>query len=301
MKKTLTRHKVAKCKNSTTLFYERYPEHRFTGFHEYHSTPSYFLDSIQLGGCVGVEVEMEFGRNPYGRDIFTTTLDSNVLWCSKDASLPSSGMEICSVPLLPGDATSASFWEPITNRLVELGARSYKETSTGLHVHIDRREFVSKGANENYAIQCARAIYGLYVQESPWKRRLFGRASNNYAKANIGGTILKFVQTTLPEAIHSKECVSKLVDDARSGSDDRYSEFNVKPFKTVEFRCGKGTLNPVRIAAIAEFCYLFARYCKSFGHRIAMTSQKHFEAFIARHSKKNSQLKSIFSQNQEEQ
>lgn len=303
--KKLNRHKVSKCLEKTTLFYERYPEFRFTGFHEYHMLPNHFTTSVNIGGRVGVEIELDFPRNPNGRSIFVTCIDSNILWCSKDGSLTGvSPMEICTVPLLKGDAIAPAFWKPITTRLVELGGRSYRDRSTGLHVHVDRREFYPKDATttakQSYAIQCARALYGLYVQNSAWKLRLFGRLNNNYAKNNIGGEILKFIQTTLPEAVHSKECVEKLIKDAREGSDDRYSEFNVKPTTTVEFRCGKGTLNPDRIATIAEFCLLFAKYCKMFGKRIAQTSQKHFEKFMVRHSKANSPLKAIFQQNEEE-
>lgn len=285
--------------------FENYPEANWTGFHDYHSTPSNFTESIYTNnGCIGIEIEMDFPENDSGRQLFTNSLSSNMLWASRDSSLSGrSPMEICTVPLMEHDAVSPAFWRQITRRLVKLGARSHKNPSTGLHVHVSRKLFYKERAdpgNDQYEILCARTLYGLYVQDAPWKKKLFQRSSNRYAQENVSGEIIKLVQTTLPEILHSKPAVQKMIQEARSGASDRYSEFNVTNVTTIEFRCGKGTLSPERIAATAEFALLFAKYCRSYGKKIYLTSQKHFDAFIARHARTNSILKTIFSAEEEE-
>ena len=297
--------KISKCIDVDAQKYENYPTANYTGFNGYHTLPSNFTRSVnELGGCCGVEIEMSFDKNEWGRKIFTDSLSSNLIWASSDGSLSGvQPLEICTVPLMRYDATSPAFWKPLCKRLVQLGARSRKNATTGLHVHVDRRNFYSKtdrAGSDEYEIMCARTIYGLYVQDAPWKKTLFQRSNNNYAVKNIQGEIMKVVQTILPEAIRSKECVEKIINEARGGAIERYSEFNCTNAKTIEFRCGKGTLNPERIAATAEFALIFADYCRAYGKRIPMTSQKHFEAFVARHARKNSMLRTIFKPSEEE-
>lgn len=280
--------KVTKCIDPVAMKFESYPEFHSTGQHGYHSVPGPFLKSIEIGGCIGVEIEMAFTHKPGGCTVFCNSLDSNMIWASSDSSISGPGaLEICTVPLMEHDAISPRFWEQITNRLVDLGARSYDNGTTGLHVHVDRKMFkTQKNSTSERDMICARTLYGLYVQDAPWKRKIFQRQGNSsYAKNNIVGQLMKTIQTILPEAIKSKTCVDKLITEAYNTAGDRYSEFNTTPQTTIEFRCGKGTLNPKRIAAIAEFCLLFARYCRSYGAKIPQTSQKHFEAFICRHAK----------------
>lgn len=298
------RHRVAKCLSNEEVFYDTYPAIRYSGLHGYHTTPEVFTQTVHtMNACVGVEIELSFPTDTDGRALFLEQAESNIIWCSQDSSITGAfPMEICTIPLLPGDAIAPSFWKPLTDRLTKLGARSWNNQSTGLHVHVSKNQFYTKRRdpnNDNYEIMCARAIYGMYVQDAPWKRKMFGRGSNTYALANIGGQILKFVQTTLPEAIRSKECVARLIEDAENGASDRKSEFNVRNKNTVEFRCGKGTLNPESIARIAEFCLLFAKYCRTYGDKISQTSQKHFEDFICRHAKKNSPIIKILKNDEE--
>lgn len=297
--KKKTRKKISKCTDETRMRFENYPDIITTGFHQYHTLPSWFTRSVdEIGGCVGVEIEMSFQENTNGRSVFTNTLGSNLLWASSDSSITGhEPLEICTVPLLRHDAISPAFWKPITNRLVGLGARSYNNCSTGLHVHLDKRMFVKEGETpKNFDIMVARIIYGLYVQDAPWKRRVFQRnGSESYAQRNIQGEVLKICQTKLPEAMRCKECVQKLIEEVEVSHPQRYGELNTGPDKTVEFRCGKGTLAPERIASIAEFCCLFADYCKTFGKRLYQTSQKHFDAYISRHARTNSLLQNIFN------
>lgn len=302
--KKINRHKVARCTGPITLEYDTYGPNKYTGYHGYGAPEFIDQNSRDIGGSVGVEIEMAF--NSYdGRQHFTESVESNVIWCGHDGSITGvADMEMCTIPLLPGDAISPAFWKPICERLLECGARSYRNNSTGLHVHLDRKLFhktQSARPNSNsYEITCARALYGLYVQDAPWKKTLFGRSNNNYCVKNIGGDVLKFVQTTLPEAVHSKECVSKLIQESTNGMRERYSEFNCTKSNTIEFRCGKGTLKPERIAAIAEFCIIFAKYCRAYGKKMAATSQKHFDSFVLRHAKKHSMLQQIFKSTEEE-
>ena len=297
--KKATRKKISKCIDPVRMRFENYPNISTTGFHNYHTLPSYFTRSVdEIGGRVGVEIEMSFQENSEGRSIFTDTLDSNMIWASSDSSITGhQPLEICTVPLLRHDAISPAFWKPITNRLVSLGARSYNNISTGLHVHLDKRLFVKENETPtSFDIMVARIIYGLYVQDAPWKRRVFQRnGSEQFARKNIQGEVLKICQTKLPEAMRCKECVQKLIEEVEVSHSSRYGEFNTSPNTTVEFRCGKGTLAPERIASIAEFCCLFADYCKTFGKRLYQTSQKHFDAYIARHSRANSLLQNIFN------
>lgn len=306
MKQTKQRHRVAKCTNKDKLFYDTYGPRKFNGYHAYHSLPSDFvLNSLELGGCVGVEIELAFTKHG-SREVFCDTLDSNVIHCSHDGSIAGTEpMELCTIPLLPGDAISESFWKPITNRLVDMSGRSWENATTGLHVHLDRKLFAPKKAYRPlgyaYEITCARAIYGMYVANAHWKKKLFGRVeSQQYARNNIPGQILKFVQTYLPEAIHSKTCVEKLIAEAGISIRDRYSEMNCTNTNTIEFRIAKGSLNPNRIASICEFFLLFAKYCRAYHKKISATSQKHFDAFIERHARKNSRLKAIFNPTSEE-
>lgn len=304
----INRKKISKCLDDSRMQFENYPPANYSGFHGYHSLPETFTRSVSLlGACVGVEIEMAFEVNEWGRQVFTDELDSNLLWASMDSSLSGSHpLEICTVPLMEHDAIHPGFWKPICARLIALGARSYKNPTTGLHIHVDRRKFYRERQDPNsdrYEINCARTLYGLYVQDSDWKKALFQRQGNSsYAKNNVAGNIMKTIQKVLPEAIRSKECVQRVIDEARASSGDRYSEFNTVNRGTVEFRCGKGTLNPERIAATAEFALLFAKYCECYGKRITFTSQKHFDDFIWRHARSQSMLKRIFKpENHEEE
>lgn len=297
--KKATRKKISKCTDPVRMRFENYPEIHTTGFNSYHSLPNSFtLSASRIGGCVGVEIEMSFQEDSNGRSIFTNTLDSNMIWASADSSITGhQPLEICTVPLLRHDAISPAFWKPITTRLVSLGARSYNNVSTGLHVHLDKHMFVKDGeAPTSFDIMVARIIYGLYVQDAQWKRRVFQRnGSEQFARRNIQGEVLKICQTTLPEAMRCKECVQKLIEEVEVSHPNRYGEINTSPEDTVEFRCGKGTLAPERIASIAEFCCLFADYCKTFGKRLYQTNQTHFEKYIARHARTNSLLQNIFN------
>lgn len=305
MEKKTTRKKVSRCTDPLGLQFEGYPPANYTDIHAYHTAPASFTRSVELGGCVGVEIEMSFDKIEHGRDIFVDSLNSNVLWASTDASISGlAPLEVATVPLFEQDAVSPLFWAPICSRLVELGARSHKNHTTGLHVHVDRRKFYKKAANpddDSYEIMCARTLYGMYVQDAEWKKRMFQRTGNReYAKNNVAGELIKMVQRIVPEAIHSKPVVERLIKEVRENSYDRYSEFNTSKPPTVEFRCGKGTLNPERIAATAEFALLFAKYCRCYGKKIPLTNQKHFDDFIYRHSRNKSLIKKIFKTSEEE-
>lgn len=289
-------HKFSHCEKGT-LFFENYGDRSLRGFvNGYsHASESLIKNGLDAGGVIGLELEMAFGSADERRQFLTR--GSNIIERTTDSSISGGvGLEVQTCPLRSQDAINPSFWRQLTQVMVNDGARSWNNSTTGMHVHIDRNMFATDKETTwrnatHYDIRAAKALYGLYIEGAPWKKRLFGRESSRWCENNVGGKIMQCLSEVLPAALHNRSCVWQLLDEVVETNTEKYVEFNLLHDNTVEFRCPKGTLNPNRIAAVCEFLLLFAKYCRTWSRRIHLTNQRQFEKFITNNMRKGGALK----------
>lgn len=289
-------HKYSHCKKGTLMF-ENYGDRTLRSFYNgySHATSNLVDNGLDAGGVIGLELEMAF-TNADERRRFVNRA-SNIIERTTDSSISGGvGLEVQTCPLRPQDAVNPLFWRQLTQVMVDDGARSWNNMSTGMHVHIDRNMFKTDKEAEwlpatHFDIRAAKAIYGLYVEDAPWKKRLFGRASSHWCENKVGGEVMRCLSKVLPAALHNKACISQLLDEVIESNAEKYVEFNVQHDATVEFRCPKGTLNPNHIAAVCEFLLLFAKYCRTWSRKLHLTNQHQFENFITANMRKGGALK----------
>jgi len=307
-KKTATKYSKAK---KGTLVFPDYGGNILHGYKSQYLSASAPLveNGVSVGGCVGIELEMSFDDRDE-RASFAGT-HTNIFQCTSDSSLSGEApMEMQTCPLLPKDAKNPRFWEQITSKLQEHNASAWDNSTCGMHVHLDRRLFVSEATkkqlmardghvevplNTSWSITAAKAMYGLYVEEASWKRKLLGRTTSRYAENKAGGEIVRVLSSVLPQALKVRDCVSAMINEVGERMRDKYSEFNTCHPNTVEFRIPKASINPRRIAAVCEFFLLFAQYCRTFNSSFSRTSSKHFMEFVKRNMRKDSCIKDYLS------
>lgn len=234
----------------------------YVGYHDYHDHKSSYLNEPvgkkQPKYKIGVELETVFPSIPSRRD-FCNSFQSNFVFMESDASLPSSGCEFITIPLLPSDATDVGFWSPLICMLSRYGVRSWGARETGLHVHISRTVFGPTPDVQSNGIGRLLYLYN-YVIDADARRRIFGRGSTDYAK-QLGESPIANATKLLKEALQVKEVSEKvckeLCDQGRRG---RGYQINLTNEHTIEFRQGKGSVNAARVAAVCSFVILCCDY-----------------------------------------
>lgn len=251
----------------------------YVGYHGYHHHHGCAMNTPVKDNYkyrIGVELEVEF-QSASGRDQFCD-VPSNWFYRESDSSLDGYGVEIITIPLLSKDASSKDVWESLTKTIYRK-ASSWDTGRCGCHVHIGRGIFGDGVEERNEGLSKLIYFYHHYLKDTPLNRRIYGRDRGYHdcdCKTEEGNAV-----SLLGSSVLKDKKVAKKVADAslRKSEESRYFDVNLLThLDTVEFRKGKGSLNPRRIAAIVEWSELICLYVKRTSwQRLGMES---FDKFL---------------------
>lgn len=243
-------------------------DHLYSGIHSYHRHHGCPMNAPKgysvRKGRIGVELEVEFNTESAAREF--THSSSNWFFLEHDGSIGRhdwDGVEIITIPLRPQDAKSPEFWDENLTNYIYHHASSWDTCGRcGLHVHIGNERLGGHplAIEENQA----KLIYfhEHFLKDHPMTEAVYGR-SRSYHETN-GQTA-----TGLDASQRREELMKSRVmqDDLKTATRQRnetwrYHAINITNSKTTEFRLGKGTLNPMRIAAVVEHCDLQCEYAR---------------------------------------
>jgi hypothetical protein len=249
------------CSDWFSSNYERARVYRgFHGYHDHHGSYLNMPVGTHRGHRIGVELEVEFNRESL-RDKFTE-IETNWFYLERDGSLGSYGCEIITIPLKPSDAKSEGFWTPLTNHL-STRAKSWDTGRCGLHVHIGKEILGRNAEEQSETLGRLLYLYHQFVKDTRLNIKIYGRdrgyhdqdgkTSASIAARELGSEVLK-IQSVKDKVKES------LIDRAE---DDRYFDINIRNSATIEFRKGRGSINPKRIAMVIDYCERMCIYAKS--------------------------------------
>lgn len=224
------------------------------------------------GHRIGVELEVEFETDEY-RDDFNQK-ESNWFYRENDGSLGEWGCEIITIPLLPEDAKNVEFWKPLTDSINPI-ANSWDTGRCGLHVHIGREILGNTEDEQQSTLGKLLLVYHEFIKDTYFNRKIYGRGTGY--NDHDGKTLLSSAVKELGVRILADNEVAKKVQDSvidRSNY-DRYFDINISRSATIEFRKGRGSINPSRIAMVVEYSEMLCKYAKQ-----AVWQQLSYENFI---------------------
>lgn len=245
-------------------------EHLYSGIHGYHHHQGQPMNAPKgysvKKGRIGVELEVEFDTESAAREF--TSSKSNWFFLERDGSIGRyswDGVEIITIPLRPQDAKDADFWCDGLTMHISNNARSWDTCGRcGLHVHIGNERLGGHPlmVEENQA----KLIYfhEHFLKDLPITEAVYGR-SRSYHELD-GRTDHGAEMASCREVLKKdRKKQIELKDATRTTRNTayRYHAINITNRKTTEFRLGKGSLNPKRIAAVVEWCDLQCEYAKS--------------------------------------
>lgn len=255
--------------NQTNETMERYISKKYTenvlysGQHQYHYHRGEEMNVPTKrfsGHRIGIELEVCFNSENEQR-VFVDK-SSNWFYKENDGSLDSYGTEIITIPLLPEDAKDKEFWKVLTDDL-ECHARSWETGCCGLHVHIGREILGRNEEQKSETLGKLLYLYHHYVKETRMNIRVYGRERgyNDHDGKSRTGDAVKLLGN---EVFKMKDVPTKVKDDMISTSSrGRYFDINLQNEHTIEFRKGRGSINPKRIASVVEYCERMCIYAKT--------------------------------------
>lgn len=238
----------------------------YVGQRSYHTGAVFNAPKKAHDFLVGVELEVEFDDED-DRETFNE-MNSNWFYREFDGSLGGFGCEIITIPLLPNDAKDEKMWEPLCGTLTRLGASSWDTGRCGLHVHIGREAFGRDTAEQRETLGKLLFLYQHELNGSALNTRIFGRSrsyNENDGKTEEGYAVklLSDGDAYTNSVLKDKKIQEKVGEAMREKCRyDRYFDINTRNSRTIEFRKGRGSLKPKRIAAIVEYCLLMVRWTR---------------------------------------
>lgn len=244
-------------------------EHLYSGIHGYHFHHGQQMNEPKgysvRKGRIGVELEVEFTDQDKCSEF--KNAKSNWFYLERDGSIGQygwDGVEIITIPLRPQDAKDLNFWaDNLTNHICQ-DANSWDTNGRcGLHVHIGNERLGGHplAIEENQA----KLIYfhEHFLKDHPMTEAVYGRSRSYHEMSGRTdhGAELSRVHEIL---IKDRKKQLELKDATRNDRNChyRYHAINITNSKTTEFRLGKGSLNPMRIAAVVEWCDLQCEYAR---------------------------------------
>lgn len=224
------------------------------------------------GHRIGVELEVEFNNEDLKDDF--GIVESNWFYKERDSSLNDEGMEIITIPLLPEDAKSVEFWRPLTDELHDK-TTSWDSGRCGLHVHIGREILGVTEDERQLTIGKLLLVYHEFIKDTYLNRKIYGRERgyhDNDGKTSLSSAVKELGVRILQDTEVAKKVQQSVVDRS---SCDRYFDINITPRNTIEFRKGRGSINPERIAMVVEYSEMLCKYAKQ-----AVWQQLSYENFI---------------------
>lgn len=233
----------------------------YSGLHSYHYHHGIHMNEPikrWRGHRIGVELEVEFDSN-FDRTLFCDK-PSNWFYRETDGSLGSYGAEIITIPLLPKDAKDEDVWTTLTSQL--RNATSWDTGRCGLHVHIGR-EILGKSIEEqSETIGKLLLLYHEFVKDTRLNIKIYGRDTAYHD--HCGKTDLSTAVKHLGSAVLKDKDVKDRVKNSviSKSHETRYFDINLQNDHTIEFRKGKGSINPKRITMVVEWSEILCKYAK---------------------------------------
>lgn len=241
--------------------YEKHARYRFMrGYHDHHGSYLNEPTSSFRGHRIGIELEVEFDTENEREEF--CDIESNWFYRERDGSLGSYGCEIITIPLLPKHAKSVDFWNPLTSYLGGK-AKSWDTGRCGLHVHMGREILGRDEEDQSETIGKLLYLYHHYVKDTRLNIRIFGRErgyNDQDGKTDVGNAAKILGSSVLASKDIQERVKSSMISKSNG---DRYFDINLRNSKTIEFRKGKGSINPKRIAMVVEYCEILCKYAKS--------------------------------------
>lgn len=241
--------------------YERLAIYKgFHGYHHHHHTHLNNPAQRYTGYRIGIELEVEFNTRD-GRDTFCD-IQSNWLYRESDSSLGGYGCEIITIPLLPKDAKDVDFWKPLTDYL-KPKAKSWNTGRCGLHVHIGREILGRTDEERSETIGKLLYLYHHFVKDTRMNVKIYGRDRGYHDQdgKTLAGTSAKELGSEVLKIKGVKDKVKSAM--IQRSEQDRYFDINLSNEKTIEFRKGRGSINPNRISMVVDYCERMCFYAKS--------------------------------------
>lgn len=233
----------------------------YTEQHGYHFSHSAVINQPKKEYKYRIGVELEVEANSFEKLDAIRKTKSNWFFMERDGSLNDYGVEFVTIPLLPKDARNPKFWAPLCDFLEPI-AQSWSSRHCGLHVHIGR-EILGKTEDERSAtLGKLLYVYHHFLKNSRLNSKIFGR-EQGYHDIECTSGLVRAVEI-LGNKVLKKPAMRDAIDkDLKDKSrTDRYFDINIQNSATIEFRRGKGSLRPLRIAAIVEYCETLCDYAK---------------------------------------
>ncbi len=224
---------------------ECYHRHNHGSIHDYGYKP----DPIFYGTgkrFFGVELEIDgAGKDSDNADLILEEGnygDDERIYIKSDGSL-NNGMEIVTHPMTLDYHKDEMPWEDVCHKAIQLGYKSHKTSTCGLHIHVNRSTF---GETREQQDECISRV--LYFVEHHWNELLkFSRRTEyqmNRWAARYG----------------YKNNPKEIMEDAKKGANGRYACVNITNWSTIEFRMFRGTLKLNTLLATVE---LVDRICET--------------------------------------
>lgn len=250
----------------------------YTGKNSYHNSHSVAMNTPN-GRMpkyrIGVELEVECKDSRKHEEV--KKFKSNWFQMERDGSLNENGIEFITIPLRPRDARSSAFWTPLCTELRKY-AVSWDSPRCGLHVHVGR-EILGTGETQRWEVVGKLLyLYHHYLKNHERNTHIFGRAEG-YRDLDGKSKLVDIVDAVGKSCLRKRKVSNALSTDLREkSSHDRYFDINITPRNTIEFRRGRGSLSPDRIAAVVEYCELMCKYAR--GVKWEQISDTHFYKWL---------------------
>jgi hypothetical protein len=210
---------------------------------------------------IGFELEVDDGED-YMRTIYDIKkLMGDGVYCERDGSLGSSGIEIISMPM-NYDAYTKAPLKDLFQVCLSHGYRSHNTTTCGLHFHCDRR-FLDENAVRRLEWFITKYYETVIFNVSRRSSMMNMEQWANVSKALKADTELHSIKTRL----------NKIEDGYEWGhyDNDHHFAFNRENHNTVEFRFFRGTLNYDTFMMSYKFVYELCLIAKELTDEQAFT------------------------------
>jgi hypothetical protein len=251
-----------------------------------------FVGKHKAKYCVGIELET-ISTKPTSEVL----KKSNWISFEKDGSLSSGGVEFVTAPIPADRAMDPKFWEKLCEYLNDMKFKSYRESSCGLHAHIGTGALGETDEEKKNSLARVLYFYQCILTDN-LKNKVFKRSTQSYCNA----LSLSSARTLNQVKDYLKKGAEKVVWEEKSQDSGRYSEINHNTnngFKTIEFRRGKGSINPNRIACIIALCCTLCEYCRKVTE-ISKLSMDGYSSYVYKKLPKNHPLVEVLKDINEE-
>lgn len=241
-------------------------ENDYVGYSAYHAHHGHEPNHpVNPAGEYMIGVELEVECHSSADKLKLNNIHSNWFYQERDGSLSDRGTELITVPLRAKDARNVEFWKPMTTVISKL-ADSWRCSSTGLHVHISRTILGDTAQKSSETLGKLLYFWHHIVLDGGAAERknaeIYGR-STCYHQMNGKTESGRAAKALGAIALKHKDVAKAVAESMMAQTErERYYDINTTNPATIEFRKGKGSINPQRITNIVAWSELMVLYCK---------------------------------------